>query len=289
MRKIPTNHLINELQELYNTWGDTNSETIDKSECMPATSTYTRRFGSLSKARETAAVKKYKYKPLESAERAKSMMREKERSGERVTQSTISGELKTMVAYADKTLKQLREEAGLIRDHSVNDSQFHNSKIEMIEELRKLDGIVTDEKIDNRTSYTPKQYAYQFGTSTKAKEIAGVTSGEHNSQFWHQVTGNYDVTDALDSINGYNRNANYYVYRLQFKNNVFYVGATNDIKRRMSEKEYWPNDNPTDIYIESFEDKESCEERESEITFETAIEFDTNDVYGGHHPYSPEM
>lgn len=291
-KQYENEHLIEDLQSVYYNYGEATKRVIDKCDDMASYSLYRERFGSLSEARERANVDKYKCRQGESEEKVKELIRESERSQNHITAKTASKELSRAVSRSGKPLSELRDEAGVLRDHSKSKSTFNRSKIEMIEELRTLNSPVADDDIRDETSYTINEYRYTFGTTTRAKEIAGVKSGLCKSQFselWNNLTGASTVEEALNLVDGYDEDANYYVYRLRFENDHFYIGATNSIHRRMSEKEYWPKNNPQEIHVESFEDKERCEERETELTFETAIEFDTNNVYGGHLPYSPEV
>lgn len=217
-------------------------------------------------------------------QRVKAKMREMERNKKRVVESNIPKELQTFLKRSNKNFVEIREDASLIREHGGNESTFNRSKIEMIEQLRKIDEPVKQSNIKEHTEWTVKDYEYDFGSTDNALNIAGLISIQHTSEMWHRMTGEWKVDDALKSIEGYNPEKNHYVYRLHF-DDCYYIGATRRLKRRIQEKEYWPDDEPIDIDVESFDSKEKCKQREKELPFETAIEFDTNNVYGGRVAY----
>lgn len=282
-RKHTDEELIKQIRQVYNKNLKVDSNILRESDICSYYS-IKRWIGNLDEIAEKANIQTgcTDYKINE--QKLKAKMREMERNGERVVKSNITEEYKKCLKNSGKKFTEVRENASLIREHGGNDSTFDRSKIEMIEQLRKIDEPVKQSDIEKHTDWTTGNYVYDFGSTDKALNIAGLMSIKHTSEMWHRMTGEWKIDDALKSIEGYNPEKEHYVYRLHF-DNCYYIGATRNLKRRIQEKEYWPEDKPIDIDVESFDNKEKCKQREKELPFETAIEFDTNNVYGGRVAY----
>lgn len=287
-KKFSKTELINKLQKLEKNYGDTSYDTIEKCNDIPHPSTFRNYFdGGISQARKEANVKIWPYKSTDSFHKAIDQFLELEREEKLVIEENMSNEMKN-VRNSEYTLSEIREKANLIRDYPKK-KQLDTFK--MIKELSEIEEkVVTQDIASKNTSYSANEYSYQFESFSHALKLANKTSGVNNSQIFKNMTGYYDSDKALSSINNYCSDKNYYVYRIKYTENTFYVGVTNNIKRRIGEhstksKSKIKNKQPVGLYIESYNDKEEANNRETELTFETAIEFNTNKVYGGHKPY----
>ena len=276
--------MIEKLTNLYTNYGSTNTQVIREADDMLNARTYTSRLSSVENARSLANVEEFSAESFYNEMMAERKMRELERGRERVVLSNADTDLKRHVRKSNKTFTDIRERAGLILDHT---NETNRSRIEMIEELRKLESPISGEKAKNKTSYSPNQYRYEFGSFTDAVNLAGKETALQRSERWECMTGIGDIETALKSIDEYKDSAEYYVYRLHF-NDGFYIGMTIDVKRRVAERHGgWPSGEPEDIDIESFDDRDTAESRETELFYQTAIDFDTVNVYGGNYQYDP--
>lgn len=282
--------LIQDLQKLYNNVGDTRLDTIKSIKTVASPNTYIKRFGSIDNAREEANVKRYNYNRKKyHKEIVKSKLRKMERNKKRVTTTKVQESDAPTLSTCDMGIDEARNKAGLILTHK----EKNRSKVAMIEEIRKIDEkIVSEQLIDEKSDYSYNQYQHTFGEITKVLQLAqkeSSISGRRSSELWKSMTGNANIDKALDSVDGYDESANFYVYRLTFSGEQYYIGGTNNIERRIQEKEYWPVDeDPIDIYVESFDKEEGVINRERELRYETAIEFDTNKVKGGRMKYNSD-
>lgn len=272
--------IVKKLVALYNNWGDTLVTTIEKCNDI-STYKYRNHVDNIRKIRRENNINKYKHNNYYKKEEHLSELRKKEALGNKVT----SDDIKYKLFDSDKSANEIREMAGL---NFTSSSLREKSEVYMIEQISSIDSdVIYAKDIDNKTEFSSNEYWYQFGSLANAIELAGKYKPDNYSEFWYQYTEIPDVNEAVESLDGYDKESNYYVYRLCFDNS-YYVGMTNNIARRFiqaNSRNRWPGDFPNNIDIEKYEDVDDANERERELTFETAIEFDTNNVYGGHKKY----
>lgn len=274
--------LLQKLKDLYKNWGNTLSSTIKKCDDMAYPEKYSRRFGSIPNARELASVNKRKYDVTK--DKICENIREVERNNKRTLAKNIN---KTPLRKSNKTITELRKDAGLIFQDYNSGKGVGKSKILMIEELRNLRnlGIYTSkENIEKYTSYTENEYKYIFGLSN-ARRIAGYKNyTNRNENMWSNMTEYYTFSEWSKNCEDYIQSAKCYVYRISMDGNKFYIGQTVDLGRRIGEhsvRDKVDNSEVNNLYVESYSSIEDAKERERELFFETGIEYDTKEVYGG--------
>lgn len=274
--------LLSKLSDLYNNWGDTLSSTIRTCDDMPCLETYAMRFGSITDAREMANVKKRKYNTID--EEIAEELRELERCNGRLS-GGLHNSLEYKISKSDNTLTELKQSAGLIFDNLNQGSSYSNILlIEELRNLRRLGIYATKENINMYTTYTPASYQYVFGLSN-ARRMAGYNNCRNRDGcVWTNFGDYYTFEEWANDSDSYDPDSPAHVYRLRDESGRFYVGQTEDMPRRIGEhpvREGFPLENLSSIYVEPAKSVEDSIDRERELFFETSIEFDTVDVYGG--------